>query len=101
MSLDQTLQAGAPTPEQIAAALDDLHLAVNFHSPYLSLRTAAAYCGRSVNAFVKFAAKHGLQRFGDGTYRRADLDQIKRQLFRTGRGRSLRTRPSRRQQRSA
>lgn len=92
--IEKSLEPVAVTPETVARALDALHGGVNFQSPFLSLKAAAAYCGRSVQAFLKFAAKLGLLRCGDGTYRRADLDRIKRQAFRTNRGQALRARQS-------
>ncbi len=43
------------------------------HGLYLNAKDAAAYCARSVPAFRKFAQRHGLQRFGDGTFRKERL----------------------------
>jgi len=84
--VDQPPQASAPTPEQIAEALDSLHLAVNFHKPYLSVHEAAAYTGRSLKAFYEFALRAGIVRMGDGTIARRDLDRIKRQRWTAKRG---------------
>lgn len=80
-TLDQRGEPRTPTAEQIAAALNDLHLAVNFHKPYLSTEEAATYTGRTVKAFYDFLRRHRIVRMGDGTICRRDLDRIKRQKF--------------------
>jgi hypothetical protein len=87
MSLDQARQPVAPSAEEIARALDALHLAVNFHKPFLNTKEAAAYTGRSTKAFYEFARRHRIFRQGDGTYSRAALDRIKKQPWVAGRGR--------------
>lgn len=94
---EQVDQPLAPSAEDVARALDALHGAVNFHAPYLNLRDAAAYCGRTVAAFFKFAKAKHLRRQGDGTFARRDLDRVKRQLWRSGRGRVNALRASRQQ----
>lgn len=83
---EQTLQASAPSAEELARALDALHLAVNFHKPYLSTHEAAEYCGRTLTAFYKFERRNGIVRMGDGTIARRDLDRIKRKKWTAKRG---------------
>lgn len=84
--IEQGSETSAPTAQQIAAALNDLHLAINFHKPYFNTAEAAAYVGRTISAFRKFEKRSGLVRMGDGTIARRDLDRIKRQAWTAKRG---------------
>ncbi len=69
-----------PTAQQIAAALDDLHLAVNFHKPYFNTKEAAAYSNVDPRPLCL------LVRRGDGTISRKALDKIKSREWTAKRG---------------
>ncbi len=86
MALQQPSETITPTAQQIAAALDDLHLAVNFHKPYFNTKEAAAYVGRTVAAFYQFERRERLVRRGDGTISRKALDKIKAREWTAKRG---------------